>query len=167
MRYREAALLVAMIVTVICIGCDADSYNIRGTYDAGTVDFSFGGGDFWRLEDVELYVDTSERKVHFSGYSRAGDLWEWAGSYRRTGNRIVAQDLPEVLYGSSDLIDLHLEFSRDTFSGAVINWVYTERDLQEVGAARISGRRISRFARRGLSPSDEQDRPVPKFDSAQ
>ncbi|MGC9320471.1 MAG: hypothetical protein ACP5KN_20725, partial [Armatimonadota bacterium] len=86
--------------------------------------------------------------IYFSGYDSNGQLWGYYGDYNRTVNRVVAQDLPEIDFGSEDLMDLRLEFTSSRVDGAAINWGYDGDDLTDVGAANIGGRRIySRSAR--------------------
>ena len=163
MSLIRVAMLIAVIVVIIGLGCDAVTTTaIGGVYDVGTVDFNFGGGEFWRLHEVELVVDTTERWVHFSGFSD-GALWAWAGSYTRSGDRIAATGLPEIYFGSDDLLDLHLEFSAGRFEGVAINWDYVGRDLANIGAARIDGRRTTRIIPRS-APSEEQEKRQPKYD---
>jgi hypothetical protein len=163
---KRAAVLTALVVTLTCLGCDSGTttYNIDGTWSAGRVTFNFGGGQTWVLYDVLMTVDTTEGEIRFSGLDSEGLLWGYSGDYTRTQNRVVAQDMPEIDYGSSDQLDLQLEFSRNRFSGAAINWVYDDDDdLTDVGAARISGGRADGIDTRDFSPT-EGERREPKFD---
>lgn len=163
MGLRRAVMIAAAFATMIGLGCDGTTTAIGGVYDVGRVDFHFGGGQFWRLNQVELIVDTGRRTVEFSGFSTDGALWIWAGSYTRSGNRIAATDLPEIDFGSDDLLDLHLEFSQNRFEGAAINWEYVGRDLVNIGAARIDGRRVARTIPRS-APTEDGEKRQPKYD---
>ncbi len=141
---RTVALTVAML-GVIIVGCDSgsDTYSIDGDYSLGTVEFVYGGDEnpTWTLYDVLVTIDTATGEVFFSGEESDNDVWGYSGDYERSGNRIVALDLPEVREGSEDRLDLRLEFtSSRRFEGVAINWVYDRDDLTNVGAANVSGR---------------------------
>lgn len=166
MTFLRAALITGAVVAIVGSGCDGTGATITsGEYSVGRVDFNFGGGETWRLNDVLVTVDTAQRRVFLSGFDRQNQLWVYGGSYSRTEGRLVGTDLPEIELGSADRIDLHLEFSRNTFSGAVINWVYDGRELANVGAARISGRRIGPIGTRDVvTPAQRSDEEGPKFD---
>lgn len=143
MRISTLVALMLIVTALFMLGCDGTSgyYNIDGDYTLGTVQFVYGGNQTWTLYDVIVTVDTTEGRVYFSGIDSQNLLWGYSGDYDRTDDRIVALDMPEVDYGSEDQLDLRLEFtSNSRFEGVAINWVYENGDLQDVGAANISGR---------------------------
>ncbi len=141
---RNASLvLLIVLVAALFTGCDSgtDDFSIGGDYNVGTVQFVFGENQTFTLRDVIVTIDTSRREIFFSGIDSSGALWGYSGDYRHTGNRVVASDLPEVDFGSSDQLDLRLEFtSSSRFEGVAINWVYDGGRLTDVGAANIDGR---------------------------
>ncbi|MGM0493027.1 MAG: hypothetical protein ACQER1_08780 [Armatimonadota bacterium] len=144
MRKAIAVVTALMIVgtTLLMSGCDSgtDTYSIDGDYNVGTVQFVYGENQTFTLREVIVTIDTSARDIFFSGIDRNGALWGYSGSYRHTGNRIIASDLPEVDFGSADQLDLRLEFtSSRRFEGVAINWVYDGTRLTDVGAANITG----------------------------
>lgn len=56
--------------------------------------------------------------------------------------------------GVRDTLDLRLEFSGSRANGTATNWVYDDNgDLDAVGAATISARRVRSYAARDLSPA--------------
>jgi hypothetical protein len=136
------AVLMIVGVTLLMFGCDSgtDTHNVDGDYAVGTVQFVFGENQTWTLRDVLITIDTRESRVYFSGIDRDGLLWGYSGRYSRSGNRILASDLPEIDFGSADQLDLRLEFtSSRRFEGIAINWVYENNRLADVGAANITG----------------------------
>jgi len=136
-------LIVVVASLALFVGCDGTtgSYNIDGDYTVGTVRFVYGGNQTWTLHEVILTVDTTEGRVYFSGLDSQNRLWGYSGDYDRIDDRIVALDMPEVDYGSDDQLDLRIEFtSNSRFEGVAINWVYDSGDLDDVGAANVTGR---------------------------
>lgn len=134
---------MVIVVALLSFGCDGDTgtYSIDGDYDLGTVRFVYGGDETWTLREVVVTVDTGAGEIFFSGIDRNNALWGYSGDYDRDGDRLVALDMPEVDYGSSDRLDLRIEFtSSRRFEGVAINWVYDGGDLLDVGAANIAGR---------------------------
>lgn len=161
---RLVALVTAVVAILFMLGCDSGSgdYSIDGDYSLGTVRFVFGGDKTRTLYEVIVTVDTSARRIHFSGLDSQNRLWGYSGDYDRTNNRLVALDMPEIDYGSEDQLDLRIEFtSNSRFEGVAINWVYDGGTLEDVGAANISGREV--FIRaaeaRDLQPAASPDKP--------
>lgn len=142
---RKAIVIVAALVfagsALLMVGCDSgDTFSVGGDYNVGTVRFVYGENQTFTLREVIVTIDTSSRDIFFSGIDRDDALWGYSGSYRHTGNRIIASDLPEVDFGSADQLDLRLEFtSSRRFEGVAINWVYRDDRLTDVGAANITG----------------------------
>ncbi len=136
-----AALLTAGIAFAM-FGCDSgtDTYSVAGDYALGNVQFVYGENETWTLRNVLVTIETAPSRIYFSGEDRDGLLWGYSGSYRRTANRIIASDLPEIDFGSADQLDLRLEFtSNRRFEGIAINWVYDGSRLMNVGAANVTG----------------------------
>lgn len=164
MRYVLLAGVLALAVVMTLGGCDGgETANIDGDWSAGTVTFDYGGGVTWTLRQVIVSVDTTTTTVSFSGFDGDGLLWEYRGDYSRTDNRIVAQDLPEIDFGSEDQLDLRLEFTGRNFNGAAINWVYDGSELSDVGATNIRGTRGVRSAELEASTSADRSEKV-KYD---
>ncbi len=161
MRLVRLGGAIAVVVALLCLGCDSGTsiYSIGGDWSAGQIVFNYGGGVTWRLKNVVITIDTVDGMIYLSGIDNDGFLWGYSGEYQRTENRLGAENLPEITFGSEDELDLRLEFtSSNRFNGAAINWVYDGGDLTDVGATNISGRRISTAAARDLSAaaSDEK-----------
>ncbi|MEA3400984.1 MAG: hypothetical protein U9R79_07005 [Armatimonadota bacterium] len=162
MRIAAVIAAIVSIAAVVCLmGCEGDAiYSIDGDWAIGTVRFSYGGGKTWTLRDVLITVDTMDDVIYFSGYDSEGQLWGYYGEYDRTVNRVVAQDLPEIDFGSEDLMDLRLEFTSSRVDGAAINWVYDGDDLTDVGAANVGGHRVySRAAREMDAAAGDEKQP--------
>jgi len=143
LRNAGLALLIVLAGALVLAGCDSgtDTFGIDGDYDLGTVRFVYGENQTWTLRQVIVTIDTSQGEIFFSGLDSNGDLWGYSGDYRHTGDRVIANDLPEVDFGSDDQLDLRLEFtSSSRFEGVAINWVYDNSRLVDVGAANIAGR---------------------------
>jgi len=151
---RRAALMVSvmLIVPAFLTGCDGTViYNIDGNWALGTVVFNYGDGRTWTLYDVLIEVDTGEGLIYFSGFDRDDQLWVYRGDYTRTGNRVVAEEMPERDKGDKDTLDLRLEFGSTRLVGTATNWVYDDTgDVDDVGSATLSGRRVSQPAQRDM-----------------
>ncbi len=164
-----AVTVIAVLAgyTLLFAGCDSGTtYNIEGDWDLGTVQFDYGGGVTWTLNNVLLSVDTVDEVIYFSGYDRNGLLWGYAGDYSRTANRVIALDLPEIDFGSEDQLDLRLEFTSNRVNGAAINWVYDAGELEDVGAARVSGRKVFGSSVRSMAATGSDEK-APKFEGVE
>ncbi len=139
-------LAVAVVILMLFAGCDGSFWltSIDGYWDVGNVQFRYGDGRTWTLRDGLIEVDTGEGLIYLSGYDSDNALWAWRGEYDRTGNRVVAEDMPEMDQGDRDVIDLRVEFDRNRVDGTATNWVYdSTHDLEAVGTAPLSGQRTS------------------------
>jgi len=146
MRASRWWLAVVVVALALFAGCDGGFWltSIDGFWDLGDVQFRYGDGRTWTLEDGLIEVDTTEGLIYLSGYDSGNELWAWRGEYDRSGNRVVAEDMPEMDAGDRDVMDLNVEFDRNRVDGAVTNWVYDgSGDLSAVGTAAVSGRRTS------------------------
>lgn len=163
---RKSLLIVGvvMIALTLLAGCDGTIiYNIDGNWALGTVTFTYGDGRTWTLYDVLIEVDTGEGLIYFSGFDRDDQLWIYRGDYTRTGNRVVAEEMPERDEGDKDTLDLRLEFGSTRVVGTATNWVYDDSgNVEAVGSATLSGRKVSQPAQRDMDTSSAEAR-GPKF----
>ncbi len=146
MRAARWWLAMAVIALVLFAGCDGSFWltSIDGFWDVGDLQFRYGDGSTWTLNDGLIEVDTAEGLIYLSGYDGQDALWAWRGEYDRSGNRVVCEDMAEMDRGNRDVMDLRVEFDRNRVDGTATNWVYDSTgDLESVGTAPLSGRRTS------------------------